>query len=178
MEVDQLWEEFREQLAVSCLDGRHGNISKMRARMYIHFDLDRVCIWCGSDLPKDRRRQWCVDKLCGYSAASRYDWRSVRSSFLHEDGKRVMCKCGERHVSEVHHIVPISDGGNPFDRANLIGLCNPCHLIAHREINDQKDTKAARKRRERSERAAAQAAAQAEKQEQADEYWAQFGGIV
>jgi 5-methylcytosine-specific restriction endonuclease McrA len=28
---------------------------------------------------------------------------------------------------EVDHIVPLSEGGAPYDRENLRGVCRPCH---------------------------------------------------
>lgn len=180
MEVDPLWEEFREQVAVRCLDGRNGNISGMRTIMS-YCGLDRVCIWCGCNLPKDRRRTWCVDKPCGEYAYQRYNWELKRSRFLYDGGRPQACSKCDYVATDLHHIVPISDGGDPYDEDNLVALCNDCHLEVHREINDQKDTKAARKRRKKAEQAEQtqkEATKLVESRQQHDEYWVQFGGIV
>jgi len=42
-------------------------------------------------------------------------------------------RCGEEYrVLEVHHIIPKAKGGSD-DPDNLITLCWPCHMRAHRE---------------------------------------------
>jgi 5-methylcytosine-specific restriction endonuclease McrA len=39
--------------------------------------------------------------------------------------------CG--HIAEeVDHIVPLSQGGDPYKRSNLRGLCSACHIERHR----------------------------------------------
>jgi 5-methylcytosine-specific restriction enzyme A len=42
-------------------------------------------------------------------------------------------RCRIRATTEVDHIVALEQGGAPFDRANLQGLCGPCHREKTRE---------------------------------------------
>jgi len=37
-----------------------------------------------------------------------------------------VCACGAR-ATEAHHIVPVRDGGAPYDVGNGRGLCHDCH---------------------------------------------------
>lgn len=50
-----------------------------------------------------------------------------------------MCKvCNERPSTQVDHITAINDGGEPFDPANLQGICSRCHHAkSHRERLDR-----------------------------------------
>jgi hypothetical protein len=44
-------------------------------------------------------------------------------------------QCGSSHRLDVHHRVPLNQGGEPFDPANLITLCSGCHTeTMHRPI--------------------------------------------
>ncbi|WP_256262960.1 HNH endonuclease signature motif containing protein [Listeria monocytogenes] len=49
-----------------------------------------------------------------------------------------MCKEDGRltPTDEVHHILPISQGGT-HDRNNLMSLCKSCHNKIHLEIGDR-----------------------------------------
>jgi 5-methylcytosine-specific restriction protein A len=38
----------------------------------------------------------------------------------------------DRIAEEVDHITPLSQGGAPYRRDNLRGLCSPCHQERHR----------------------------------------------
>ena len=38
-----------------------------------------------------------------------------------------------KEAEEVHHIVPLSDGGT-HDRRNLVALCRSCHQMRHAEL--------------------------------------------
>jgi 5-methylcytosine-specific restriction endonuclease McrA len=40
--------------------------------------------------------------------------------------------CGKQLSEEVDHILPLSEGGAPYDRDNLRGLCRHCHRERHR----------------------------------------------
>lgn len=56
-------------------------------------------------------------------------WRSVRWAYLCEHPLCAICLGHERYVpaTVVDHIVPIKDGGDRFDTANLQSLCVSCH---------------------------------------------------
>jgi 5-methylcytosine-specific restriction endonuclease McrA len=52
-------------------------------------------------------------------------WLRRRRQVLFE--QPLCALCGERLATEVDHIVPLEEGGAPYDRENLRGLCSPCH---------------------------------------------------
>ena len=71
------------------------------------------------------RRSFDVE--VGFYQSSR--WRAVRAAVLRE---RPLCCACERAgalvaARVVDHVVPIKDGGERFDAANLQPLCVPCH---------------------------------------------------
>ena len=52
-------------------------------------------------------------------------WLNTRRAVLLRDP---ICKaCDNRLSTEVDHIKPLSQGGDPYSLANLRGICNPCH---------------------------------------------------
>ena len=55
-------------------------------------------------------------------------WRAIRRRVLDAAGWR--CRCG-RLALEVHHLVPIAEGGAPFDETNLEARCVECHRDEH-----------------------------------------------
>ena len=40
-------------------------------------------------------------------------------------------RCRRRGNLELHHIVPLADGGSLIDRNNVEVLCRSCHLAEH-----------------------------------------------
>lgn len=64
-------------------------------------------------------------------------WRSVRAEAIDRDGYSCQFREGGEVCGavadgnstwlEVHHILPLSRGGDPLDLGNLITLCNHCH---------------------------------------------------
>lgn len=55
-------------------------------------------------------------------------WRRVRERCL-EEGRITP-------VDEVHHIIPVSQGGTN-EESNLMSLCKSCHNKIHHEIGDR-----------------------------------------
>ena len=53
-------------------------------------------------------------------------WEAVRAAVLDRDGWRCQ-RCGKAGRLEVDHVIPLHDGGDPWDPANLQALCVPCH---------------------------------------------------
>lgn len=58
-----------------------------------------------------------------------HQWRKVRDAVLRDEP---LCRfCADNGITmpanEVDHIVPIAEGGERLDRANLRPLCKPCH---------------------------------------------------
>lgn len=65
-------------------------------------------------------------------------WKRIRDSYVKT---HPFCeRCFEQGilvpVEEVHHKVPISQGGT-HDRSNLMSLCKSCHNKIHHEIGDR-----------------------------------------
>lgn len=52
-------------------------------------------------------------------------WQILRR---HKLGLNPICElCDKNLATEVHHIVPIAEGGEEFSLPNLQSLCKPCH---------------------------------------------------
>lgn len=65
-------------------------------------------------------------------------WHRIRTSYAKEHPFCEICyqKGRLREVEEVHHKVPLSEGGS-HDRSNLISLCKSCHARIHAERGDR-----------------------------------------
>jgi 5-methylcytosine-specific restriction endonuclease McrA len=50
-------------------------------------------------------------------------WKYLRRAVLFDEP---LCQCGEI-ATDVDHITPIDQGGDPYSRANLQPLCSSCH---------------------------------------------------
>ena len=69
-------------------------------------------------------------------------WRIIREFVLKRDGFACQ-KCNRRSGLEVDHRLPISQGGHPWDPANLQVLCRGHHITKTREerqIKRKEDT--------------------------------------
>lgn len=59
------------------------------------------------------------------------EWAHARDAALHRDGERCTVSRlfgGECHASlHVHHVVPLADGGAPYDLDNLLTACKRHH---------------------------------------------------
>ena len=65
------------------------------------------------------------------------EWRKIRNRYIAANPLCELCKQEGRFTpaQEVHHIVPLSDGGT-HEWSNLQALCTPCHSALHlRERN-------------------------------------------
>ncbi len=65
-------------------------------------------------------------------------WKRIRDRYAKEHPLCEMCKEDDRltPIDEVHHILPISQGGT-HDRSNLMSLCKSCHNKIHLELGDR-----------------------------------------
>lgn len=76
----------------------------------------------------------------GYSTGKRYGraWTRIRTRYVHKHPLCEMCLKEGRYVpvEEVHHIVPLSEGGTN-DESNLMSLCRSCHEKIHHERGDR-----------------------------------------
>ncbi len=69
-------------------------------------------------------------------------WKRIRDKHV---SQHPFCeKCLEKGVlvpvDEVHHILPLSEGGT-HDKENLISLCKSCHAKIHAERGDYQESK-------------------------------------
>jgi 5-methylcytosine-specific restriction endonuclease McrA len=75
-----------------------------------------------------RRREAAKDRL-GRTVYKTKQWEQLRRQVLFE---QPLCAiCGDRIIEEIDHIIPLSQGGAPYDRNNLRGLCRACHIKRH-----------------------------------------------
>jgi 5-methylcytosine-specific restriction endonuclease McrA len=64
-------------------------------------------------------------KRTGIKIYSTKRWSNTRRAVLFA---QPLCACGcGRIATDVDHIIPLSEGGDPWDRANLQGLAAACH---------------------------------------------------
>lgn len=62
-------------------------------------------------------------------------WDRHRRQVLDRDGWRCQ-NCGRAGLLEVHHPVPIAEGGDIFAMDNCVTLCRGCHIDHHRRPVD------------------------------------------
>ena len=64
-------------------------------------------------------------------------WRETREKALERDRRRCQdCRKVVGYKPEVHHVIPLADGGPKFDLSNLVTLCIPCHAGRHKALRD------------------------------------------
>jgi len=62
------------------------------------------------------------------------NWEDMRKEVLERDNKQC-CNCASRTNLHVHHIVPLSCGGQNKN-SNLITLCERCHTSLHPHMRE------------------------------------------
>ena len=65
-------------------------------------------------------------------------WKRIRDRYVHKHPLCEQCLKEGRYVAveEVHHIVPLAEGGSN-DESNLMSLCRSCHEKIHHERGDR-----------------------------------------
>lgn len=89
--------------------------------------------YCEKHQPKrlaDKHRENANKR--GYSSR----WSRISRLFL--IANPVCSECRKAPAVLVHHIKPISEGGEIYDPQNLRGLCASCHAKIHAEISTRK----------------------------------------
>jgi hypothetical protein len=97
------------------------------------------CLWCGemtgpmqsycSELCETRFTGWLEAEPAAIRGSRPPFWNIIRRSALHRDGHQ--CRiCGSTTSLSVHHIVPLSEGGDST-AGNLQVLCHSCHQKEH-----------------------------------------------
>jgi 5-methylcytosine-specific restriction endonuclease McrA len=86
--------------------------------------------WCEGHASARVRDEGAYDAARGTAARRGYDaeWRKVRDGVLEARPRCV--RCGGKAVL-VHHVVPIREGGDRLDPANMEPLCGRCHNREH-----------------------------------------------
>jgi hypothetical protein len=78
-----------------------------------------------------RTRNAIVDTARKFYGTRR--WRSTRELVLERDGHRCVAKsddgsrCPETTDLEIHHLIPVAQGGDRHDERNLVALCRWHH---------------------------------------------------
>ena len=63
-------------------------------------------------------------------------WRRLRQSQLWDEP---LCRMCGKEATDVDHVKPMADGGNPWDKDNLQSLCHSCHSRkTMRELNQKR----------------------------------------
>jgi 5-methylcytosine-specific restriction endonuclease McrA len=96
-------------------------------------NIDGLCSWCGSRLPRGRAR-WCSDD-CSHAWAENHIWTTARKARLKRDAHRCSI-CGSTDALHVHHDPPV----NPrigyrrscaHHQDRLRTLCAAHHVAVH-----------------------------------------------
>ena len=66
-------------------------------------------------------------------------WRRVRRQVLNRDRWRCTA-CGKAGRLEVHHCIPLRNGGAKYDLGNLVTVCRGCHFSETAEDNRREPT--------------------------------------
>lgn len=72
---------------------------------------------------------------CGSKRYGR-TWKKIRNEYIKYHPVCEVCQIKES--SEVHHIVPISEGGK-HDKGNIMAVCRECHDEIHRRMREEKN---------------------------------------
>ena len=74
---------------------------------------------------KQNQQRQSTDSRAAYKAFYHSTgWRKTRAYWLNQEP---LCRSCQRPAEMVDHIVPIHEGGDPWDLNNLQSLCNSCH---------------------------------------------------
>ena len=123
------------------------------------------CIICGKPFERpDKRKSYCSQECFSkwYYSLAVDSWERIKAIVLKRDGKCLKCgvKIGtkkEEHYTEaelkalsvmqfysskvlfeVHHIIPICEGGDEFDPKNCMTECYDCHKEEHTIVGKHK----------------------------------------
>ena len=101
----------------------------------------RYCLDChghhqsGYSCPQREARRYQAS--AARKARGRHAWRVARTAARQRDGQR--CRgCGGTQGLQVHHVTPISEGGERYALDNLVTLCSSCHAQQHGGIGGRR----------------------------------------
>tara|TARA_R110000851_G_C12738342_1_gene530555 strand:+ start:219 stop:572 length:354 start_codon:yes stop_codon:yes gene_type:complete len=103
-------------------------------------------------LPKGKDKPWIVSReqnKPGSRAVKSHNemmyvyntqqWKATRAYHIQRNPICLTCKTKDNRVvagDVVDHIIPIRQGGDPFQKNNLQTLCHPCHNKKSRQEKD------------------------------------------
>jgi len=96
------------------------------------------CRVCDRQLHDARRTYcsaWC--KGIAHAVQSLFSWGYLRKCAIRRDDNECV-RCGAASDLHVDHIVPVSEGGHPFDIDNLQTLCQDCNLSKGTDTRDHR----------------------------------------
>lgn len=117
-------------------------------------------LYTGKECPTCKATRLTSDAMRRRDRATRADrlrsgkrWQAIRAWVLERDGNRCTFGlydedeqrgtpaggCRRRHGLDVHHRIPIEDGGDPFDEANLRTLCDDHHAVIEAALRKERD---------------------------------------
>ena len=129
-------------------------MSKEKTKVYLYTRVSTAMQIDGYSLDAQKSRMKAFCEFNDYEIVGEYEeqysrdpavhkkygraWKRIRDSYVQT---HPFCeKCFEQGVltpvEEVHHKVPISQGGT-HARSNLMSLCRSCHTKIHHEIGDR-----------------------------------------
>jgi 5-methylcytosine-specific restriction protein A len=86
--------------------------------------------------------------LAHHAAYKSRAWTDLRKRVLREEPVCAEEGCQERSTT-VDHIVPLADGGQPYDRANVRGMCYPHHKARSSRLGAEARKRNQQRRREK-----------------------------
>jgi 5-methylcytosine-specific restriction endonuclease McrA len=86
---------------------------------------DGKCQDCTREYERGKSRERRASSTAVKTRDSR-TWQRARALAKQRDGSRCV-RCGASERLEVHHVVPIEQGGERFMLSNLVTLCRRCH---------------------------------------------------
>jgi len=100
-----------------------------------------IAVAGGSRCRAHRRSNWATHKPAHSEVYRSRRWTDLRKRVLREEPICAEPGCSAKSTS-ADHIVSLADGGEPFERSNLRGMCRACH-----KRRSSRQGAAARKRR-------------------------------
>ena len=94
--------------------------------------------YCDKHRIEERRKYDKYERSPDINKKYSHAWRRIRDRYAAAHPLCEMClKAGRlTPVQEVHHILPVSQGGT-HAMDNLMSLCQSCHTKIHHEIGDR-----------------------------------------
>jgi 5-methylcytosine-specific restriction protein A len=102
---------------------------------------DRLAVreqYCAEHISKVREQYNKYERSPDINKKYGRAWKRIRDRYVMEHPLCELCLKEGRltPTDEVHHILPISQGGT-HNRGNLMSLCQSCHNKKHHELGDR-----------------------------------------